>query len=80
MQMSVRHVSTTKQIRDTSITCCIPQRGWGQRCTRRGEYIEISWHSSVIYRLTDSRANAIILMRLIPAIYHTQSEPVPSSF
>lgn len=39
MQMSVRHVSTTKQIRDTSITCCIPQRGWGLRGVLGGENI-----------------------------------------
>lgn len=79
MQMSGRYVSTTKLISDPSIIYSSPRLG-NERCTRRGGYIEISWHGAVIYRLRDSRANAIILMRLIPAIYHSQGEPVPSSF
>ncbi len=79
MQMSGRYVSTTKQISGTSITLSSARLG-NERCTRRGGYIEISWQSSIIYRLRDSRANAIILMRLIPAIYHPHIQPSPSSF
>lgn len=79
MKMSGRYVPTTKQISNTSITYSWVRPG-SEICTRRGGYIEISWHGSIIYWLGDSRANAIILMRLIPAIYHSQSRPVPSSF
>lgn len=42
--------------------------------------IEIRWHGAVIYRLTDSRDNVIILMRLTQAIHHSSRKLFPSRF